>query len=260
MSGKIRIVFLVFMGASFVLFGALFIQRTEGSGGGPGDILLQVSLADGDQYRMTSDGAGPYIDGLAPAGSIVARILGPKRTQKGRFIMTVDNGGDPNGRSMNFLFNQLRNPCSACAWKETTDIPGDFPFDSAFEVRYVEFDSWGSTEPDSPFLFNFLTMENGRPYYVGMSIKFRVTLNTGTESNLYYLGFSGALVEVTALGSEGGQPTSWVLRSVDPSQFGDCNSYRDLVREYLTGKSKGVKYTNECYGWYYIPFEMQLYR
>ena len=177
--------------------------------------------------------------------------------------MSIDNAGDPNGRSAYFKFDDRRYPCEeACGWPKTTTIPADFVFDSPVAARYVEFDSWGSTEPDSGFLFDFLTMETGRPYYVGMSIRFRVTLTGGIESNEYNIGYSGALVEVTASGAEGGQPTSWIIRSVDPldPKFNDCSRLRDLARQYRTGSGKGAKYSNQCYGWYHIPFEMDLSR
>ena len=268
MSGKIKILGLFLVAAVIVLSGVLFFQRTEASGGYPGDIQLQALFIDQGANifgppQILSDGYGPFVNGQAPAGSVVVKIVGPNRSQRGRFVMSIDNAGDPNGRYLNILVGNRKLLCDHCGDKETTSIEPEFAFNSPVQTRFVEFDSWGSTEPDSDFLFNFLTMETGRPYYVAMGIYFRVTKADGLASNQYDLGGTGSIFEVTAFGPSGA-PTSWIIKSVDPNDlaFGDCppSHYQILFRQYQPLKPKGNRSAPTCYGWYYVPFELHLSR
>jgi hypothetical protein len=268
MSGKINTFSLFLVSAGIVLLGVFFIQKTEASGPYPGDIQLQALFIDQganipDPPQILSDGQGPYINGQAPAGSVVVKIVGPNRSQRGRFVMSIDNAGDPNGRYLNLLLGNRKWPCDRCENRDTATIEPEFAFNSPVQTRFVEFDSWGSTEPDSDFLFNFLSMETGRPYYVAMGIYFRVTKADGLASNQYDLGGTGSIFEVTASGPSGA-PTSWTIKSVDPNGpvFGDCtpSHYQILFREYQSLKPKGSRYSLQCYGWYYVPFELRLFR
>jgi hypothetical protein len=294
MNGKVRFAVLVAVTAATVVIGALFALKSEAGGSKPvANIALVASfraLVTDPQPsdRILGDGKGPYVHEEASAGPVSVHLVSPHWQNGGNFFMYLDNGGDQTlGRTVGFLFDQWAYSCTIDSRKDST-LYKDFevgPGSALVKSRWVQFKTWYAYKRDpatgryfeSLEVLNFTTMGvNGNPKkaYVGFSINFGVTLEGGVTSDEYYMGFRWDPVEVEALIIGPNGPTQWAIRPIqDPNVYTniyqkiDDGSYKPYVParmllqiHYPTGGKRNVGYQSQCYGLYWMPFELHLTR
>ena len=286
MNGKVRIGVLVAVLAAAVVLGALFIEKSEAAA--PKNMPLMASfrsiVTDSPVLdRIMGDDKGPYMDGVAAAGSASVGLASPTARGGGNFYMYLDNAGDTGlGRSVGFLFDQWAYSCLVDNRQDATSTEHlDFAIGpgNVVKTRWVEFRSYFVFRKDpvdgkykeNLEVLNFATMGlNGQPAfaYVGMQLWFGVTKSNGQASDEYYVGFRGDPVEVEALNIGPNGPREWKIRTIqDPAVYYNIynknyGAARMLLQLYYPPKPKrgSPGYTSICYGIYNMPFEIDLTR
>jgi len=291
MRGKIRVAALAGLFAVVVIAGFFLAPRSE-AGGGAIEIPLIAEFRglitdEAPADRILGDGKGPYVNGVAMAGTVTARITKPARSDDAYFYMSLDNLGDDTlGRTVGFLFRDYGFSCTADGRKDT-DLYMDFDVGEnapLVKTKWILLKSWREfiLDPASGKyyeggeMFDLLSMTLGEIAYVGFSCNFKALLEGGVTSDEYYMGYmwDPVEVEVTAVDTNG-QPFQWTFRPIqDPAVY--SNIQQDLDRpesvkpyvparmllqlHYPLGKKKNVGYIGCCYGIWYMAFELVLTR
>src|SRR5512135_1572093 len=98
MNNKIRITALIGLAAAAVAI-AFFLAPTSEAGGGNLEIPLVASFRGlvtdvTPTDRILGDEKGPFIHGVAPAGTVEVRLIKWARNDFAYFSMSIDNGGN----------------------------------------------------------------------------------------------------------------------------------------------------------------------
>jgi hypothetical protein len=286
-NNKIRFTVLIGLAAAAAAIGFVLAPESE-AGGGAIEVPLVASfrglVTDATPLdRILGDEKGPYIHGVAVAGTVTARITKPARSDNAYLYMALDNGGDAAlGRTVGLLFREKDHSCEIDGRKDST-LYMDFPvgLDSPLvKTKWVLFRTWREYIYDPSTgkyfegleIFDLLSMALNEIAYVGFSCNFRGLLEDGTVTDEYYLGYMWDPVEVRALAVDAnGRPTQWAIRPIQdfdvytniqqdlnvPSSAKPYVPARMLLQLHTTGR-KG--YQSQCYGIWKMPFELELTR
>lgn len=288
MSGKIKVLIVVFMAAGAVLLGSLALQKAEGAKPS-GDIHLRAVISNttwnGTVSKIQNDGLGDYVSGEALAGTVDIRIN--ERYGYARFYIDKGTNATVHGRSVGLFFDDpvyvldengelVQKPIM---WMDACDPSTDpLPFSSVvpqtftFTVTYLfsqdpADETFLSQEPPASFDFRTMgmtvktrtgTVTYPAQVYAGMGIGFTLTSDVYPRYNVG--GFEYA-VKVTALefNGLGGAPSHWKIESLTPPMHKDdaADDDRMFFRIWETERNR----TTRCgYAWFHFPFEIDLYR
>jgi len=264
MSGKIKILCLAFVAAAVALLGSVAFQKAEGAM--QSDIHLTAIIRGVSTDKIQTDGQGPYISGVTPAGTVDVHL----DKFSGCLVFYLDKGTNPQlaGRFVNLFFD---DPVTGkpCMWMDCCQ--DSFGYVSVqpqtFRMRTWYPFALNAQDPTlldmlDPPAVNLATMgmpvkrgkTNPTEAFVGMSIGFQLTVD-GEGHNV---GGGEYAVKVTAddIGPEG--PRHWMIQSLaDPLHKDDAaDDDRQLYRSH-----QEFKKTIRCsYGWFHFPFQIDLYR
>jgi hypothetical protein len=293
MKGRARIAASAAVAASSLLLVALLVSKTEAGAGKPStNVPLVASFRQAvtdpaPADRILGDDKGPYVNGVESAGIVQVNMVKPSRDASTYFSMTIDNEGDGTlGRSVDLLFHEYGYSCTVDGRPDSTSYM-DFAIGGGTPVvrtKWIYCRTWRAFVLDevsgkyyeSLEILDLASLALNEIAYVGMSCNFRALLADGTVTDEYYMGYMWDPVEVQALAVDAnGRPVRWAIRPIqDPAVYGNIQQNLDnpasvkpyvparmlLQLHYPVGQKKPVGYQSQCYGIWYMPFELVLDR